>query len=141
MEQSILKSTKQILGIGPDDDSFDLDVLTYVNGAFSTLSDLGVGPAAGFVIEDETTVWTDFIADDGEQLAKVKIYVYLNVRLIFDPPATSYVLDALQKQLEECSWRLSVKRENKDWTDPDPSSVSNRVLIDPDPVHSHFTDA
>jgi hypothetical protein len=140
MEQSILTSTKQILGIGPDDDSFDLDVLTHVNSAFSTLNDLGVGPADGFFIEDEESVWEDFIEGDPAQLAKVKTFVYLSVRLIFDPPATSYVQASLEKQIEECAWRLSVKRENTDWTDPDPHSATDRVLIDNDPISPHFTE-
>jgi hypothetical protein len=120
MEQSILKSTKKILGIGPDDDSFDLDVLTHVNSVFSTLQQLGIGPEAGFAIEDDTVNWGDYLIDDPLKLNQVRTYVYLRVRLLFDPPTTSYLLTAVQKQLEECEWRLNVHREETDWVDPAP---------------------
>jgi hypothetical protein len=120
MEQSILKSTKKILGIGPDDDSFDLDVLTHVNSVFSTLQQLGIGPETGFTIEDDTVNWGDYLIDDPLKLNQVRTYVYLRVRLLFDPPTTSYLLTAVQKQLEECEWRLNVHREETDWVDPAP---------------------
>ena len=119
-EQSILQSTKKILGVTPEDESFDLDIITHINSAFSTLTDLGVGPETGFVIEDSDPVWTDFLEDEQVMLAKVKTFVYLNVRIIFDPPVNGFVMDALRKQIEECTWRLSVNREAKDWVDPDP---------------------
>ena len=120
MEQSILKSTKKILGVGDDDTSFDLDIITHINSAFSNLADLGVGPVAGCAIEDDTTVWTDILDVDRIQLSRIKTYVFLRVRLAFDPPTSSYLLGSLQKQIEECEWRLNVNREATDWVDPDP---------------------
>jgi hypothetical protein len=122
MEESILKSTKKVLNIGIDDPTFDLDVLTHINSAFSTLNDLGVGAEIGFTVEDDTAVWEDFLLGEENQVQRnyVKTFVLLSVRLVFDPPATSYVLAALQKQLEEITWRLNVKREETDWVDPDP---------------------
>lgn len=122
MEQSILNSTKKILGIAEDYTVFDLDVITHINTAFSTLTQLGVGPAAGFMIEDATAEWTDFISDD-LQYNSVKSYVFLRVRLLFDPPTTSYLITALEKQLQELEWRLNVHREETGWTDPDPDPV------------------
>jgi len=119
MEQSILISTKKILGIDKDYDVFDLDIITHINSAFSTLTQLGVGPAAGFMIEDDSEVWTDFIADD-LQYNSVKSYVFLKVRQLFDPPSTSYLISAVEKQIEELEWRLNVHREETGWTDPDP---------------------
>src|SRR4051812_28909667 len=123
MEKSILKSTKKMLQIGPDDESFDLDILTHINSAFSTLHDLGVGPDAGFVVEDEYVEWDSYLADDPIKLSKVKTSVYLRVRLLFDPPTSVFLLNSIQEQLKEIEWRLSTNREATKWVDPDPPSV------------------
>lgn len=118
MENSILKSTKKILGIAADYTVFDLDVITHINTAFSTLTQLGVGPAEGFMIEDDTAVWTDFITDGDLQYNAVKSYVYLRVRQLFDPPSTSYLITAVNDQIKELEWRLNVHREETGWVDP-----------------------
>lgn len=118
METSILTSTKKILGIADDYLVFDLDVITHINTAFSTLTQLGVGPAAGFMIEDADAVWEDFITDGDAQYNAVKSYVYLKVRQLFDPPQTSYLISAMERQIEELEWRLNVHREETGWTDP-----------------------
>jgi len=122
MEQSILKSTKKVLQIGPDDTSFDLDILTHINSAFSTLTDLGVGPPAGFVIEDSNPAWSAFLPlpENLVMLSKVKTFVFLHTRLLFDPPTASFLLIAMEKQIEECLFRISAHREASDWVDPDP---------------------
>lgn len=118
MEQSILKSTKKLLLIG-DDDSFDLDVMTHINSAFSTLTDLGVGPADGFVIEDEDAVWDDFLSSgDKVQTSQIKTFVLLRSRLGFDPPSTSYLLTSAENQVTELLARISMRRENVEWTPP-----------------------
>jgi|RhiMethySRZTD1v2_1073278.scaffolds.fasta_scaffold01002_41 hypothetical protein len=119
MEQSILTSTKKILGIAQDYTVFDLDIITHINTAFFTLTQLGIGPAEGFMIEDESAVWTDFIQDD-LQYNSVKSYVFLRVRQLFDPPTTSYLIDATERQIKELEWRLNVHREETGWVDPDP---------------------
>jgi hypothetical protein len=118
MEQSILKSTKKVLGIGPDDTSFDLDVITHINSAFSHLHQLGVGPAEGFVIEDETATWDQFMVTSPPILSLLKTCVYLRVRMLFDPPTTSYLVTAMEQQIVEHEWRLNVLREGTDWIDP-----------------------
>lgn len=132
MEQSILISTKKILGIAEDYTVFDLDIITHINTAFSTLAQLGVGPARGFMIEDETAEWADFINDypqsyelpsDDLQYNSVKSYVFLKVRQLFDPPQTSYLISATQKQIEELEWRLNTHREETEWVDPDPPRI------------------
>lgn len=120
MEQSILKSTKKVLGVGPDDVSFDLDITTYINSAFSTLTDLGVGPVGGFAIEDQGAVWADFLANDLIKLSKIKTCVFLRVKLLFDPPTSAYLLDAAKEQLREQEWRLNTNREATAWVDPNP---------------------
>jgi hypothetical protein len=119
METSILTSTKNVLGIAEDYTVFDLDIITHINTAFSTLTQLGVGPVNGFMIEDETAVWDDFIAGD-DQYNSVKTYVYLRVRMLFDPPQTSYLIAATERQIEQLEWRLNVHREETGWTDPNP---------------------
>lgn len=123
MEQSILNSTKKILNIGPDDTTFDLDIMTHINNAFSNLHDLGIGPEEGFVIESEEEAWTDFLADDKVKLSKVKTCVYLRTRLAFDPPASAFLQTALEGQLREAEWRLSTNREATEWVDPEPSET------------------
>jgi hypothetical protein len=119
MEQSILTSTKKILGIAEDYTVFDLDIITHINSAFSTLTQLGVGPAEGFMINDAEAEWPDFIVDDF-QYNSVKSYVFLKVRQLFDPPQTSYLINAMEKQIQELEWRLNAHREETQWVDPDP---------------------
>jgi len=125
MEQSILKSTKKILNIGLDDDSFDLDIITHINSAFSVLHDLGVGPQAGFIIEDDLVEWSEYLPgeEDLVELYKVKTAVWLRTRLLFDPPTSAFLLDSLKEQLREQEWRLNVSREETEWVDPDPPAV------------------
>ena len=125
MEQSILKSTKKILGVGPDDASFDPDIITHINSEFSILHDLGVGPQAGFVIEDDVVEWVEYLPDEEDlvKLGKVKTCVWLRARLLFDPPTSGYLLDAIKEQLREHEWRLSMNREETEWVDPDPPVV------------------
>ena len=79
----------------------------HINSAFSSLTQLGVGPQDGFFIKDETDLWTDFIQDD-KRLEFVKTYIYLKVKLVFDPPLSSSVLDAMNRQINELEWRLNV---------------------------------
>lgn len=110
MEESILTSTKKILGLAQDYTAFDLDVITHINAAFSILNQLGVGQVEGFFIEDEAAVWGDFIVPLN-QLSLVKTYVFLKVRILFDPPATSYLIQAANDQIKEYEWRLNVFRE------------------------------
>jgi hypothetical protein len=110
MEQSILKSTKKILGLAEDYTPFDLDVITHINATFSILDQLGVGPVGGFSIEDDTAEWSDYVVP-ANQLHVVKTYIYLKVRSLFDPPATSYLISATENQLKEYEWRLNVFRE------------------------------
>lgn len=91
--QSILNSIKKMIGgISADDEAFDADLIIHINSAFSILSQLGVGPAEGFEIKDSTAVWTEFVDDDAT-FNLVKSYIYLKVKLVFDPPLSSAVLE------------------------------------------------
>lgn len=104
-EDSILLTTKKILGLAPEYDAFDVDVLTHINSAFFTLHQLGVGPRAGFTVTDESSKWVDFTSDDIANQA-VKSYIPLKVRLAFDPPGTANLVDSMTKMCEEYEWRL-----------------------------------
>lgn len=115
---SILNDTKKMLDIGDDDTSFDLNIITHINSEFSTLTDIGVGPVEGFVIEDGDADWDEFVADDIVRLSKVKTCVFLRAKLLFDPPTSSFLMDSIQRQLQEAEWRLNVNREGTEWTDP-----------------------
>lgn len=121
MDNSILTSTKKVLGLAADYTAFDEDVLIHINSAFSTLTQLGIGPSTGFMIEDSSTDWSEFVDMDSDpQFSSVKSYVFLKTKMLFDPPQTSFVIDALNKQIEEMEWRLNVHREETGYTDPDP---------------------
>lgn len=118
MEGSILKSTKKILGIDDSYEVFDLDIITHINSVFSTLNSLGVGPEEGFMIEDKTNQWDEFTGED-LRLNAVRTYMFLRVRLLFDPPGTSYLISSLKEQLKEIEWRLNVHREELKWVQPE----------------------
>jgi hypothetical protein len=120
--QSILTSTKKILGLTESDENFDQDVITHINAVFSTLNQLGIGPEDGYMIEDKTATWDAFLGTD-KRLNSVKTYMYLRVRLLFDPPTTSYLISSLQEQLKEIEWRLNVYREGTAWTNPNLTQV------------------
>lgn len=109
---SILNSIKQVVGVEIDDDAFDVDILMFINTTFSTLNQLGIGPVNGFYLEDDSTVWSDYLGDD-PNLNSVKAYIGLSVRMLFDPPATSFHLESMRKQIEELGWRLNAYREGK----------------------------
>lgn len=110
MADSILDSTKKILGLSSDYTPFDLDIITHINSTFSILDQLGIGPIDGFVIEDNDPTWDDY-SIPSNQLSLVKTYVFLKVRMLFDPPATSYLIEAMNNQIREHEWRLNSSRE------------------------------
>lgn len=110
MENSILKSTKKILGVDASYTAFDLDILTHINSTFSIINQLGVGPDDGFMIEDDTETWEDFGIPQ-KQLNLVRTYMFLRVRMLFDPPTTSFLIEATNKQIDEHEQRLSYFRE------------------------------
>lgn len=104
---SILTSIKKLLGISEDYTQFDSDLIMHINSVFLNLTQLGVGPESGFTIEDEYTEWTDFIKNDA-QLQAVKSYMYLKVKLLFDPPLSSSVIESMNRMIAELEFRLNV---------------------------------
>ncbi len=106
--QSILDSVKKVIGMDPSYTAFDEDVIMHINSTFSKLYNLGVGPkSAAFEIEDKTATWEDFFQGK-TNINMVKTYVCMSVRMIFDPPPTSFGIEAVQKEIEQMGWRLNV---------------------------------
>ena len=116
MADSILTNVKKLLGIDETYTAFDADILMHINTAFGTLNQLGIGPVDGFMIEDKTATWDDFQTDIRKN--GLKTYVVLKVRMLFDPPTTSYLIEAMQNQIRELEVRLSILREDEEWTAP-----------------------
>lgn len=108
---SILDSVKQSLGLAPDFTAFDLEVVLFTNSAFSSLQQLGVGGDSGFVISDNTTLWSQYVSEL-LYLGMVKHYIFLYVKQAFDPPNTSFGLEAIQKMITELGWRINVAAEH-----------------------------
>ena len=108
---SILQDVKKLLSVPDNYDVFDLDISIWINSAFSTLHELGVGgQSAPFQITGPTETWLDFTPDE-TMWNNVKTYVYLRARLGFDPPQSAHANAAMQKMVEEHEWRLNVKKE------------------------------
>lgn len=108
--ESILTTIKKLLGISEEYEHFDSDIIVHINSALMILTQLGVGPANGFSISDEMSLWSDFLGDD-PRLEAVKTYIHLKVKLLFDPPTNSAVIESLNKSISELEWRLNVAAE------------------------------
>lgn len=110
MGESILTSVKKMLGITEDYEHFDADIIMHINSVFMILNQLGVGPSEGFTISDKTSTWTDFIPVD-KNFEAVKSYMYLKVRLLFDPPLGSTVMECMNRMISEYEFRLNIAAE------------------------------
>lgn len=110
MQESILTSIKKLLGITEDYTHFDTDVIMHINSVFMILMQLGIGPAEGFSITGDSEVWSDFLSD-ATWFESVKSYVYLKVKLIFDPPQSGTLLNAMEKQVSEFEWRCQEEQD------------------------------
>lgn len=113
MSESILNTIKVMLNIEDDCDAFDTEIVTYINSALFTLSQLGIGPEEGFSITGPNEVWSDCI-HSSMNLTAVQTFVKLKVQLLFDPPSNSFVVDAINKQIDELTWRLCLEAERLD---------------------------
>lgn len=108
---SILTSIKESLGITATYDHFDSVIIMHINTALMILTQIGVGPSEGFVIEDDSSLWTDFISDT-TKLEAVRSYVSMKVKLMFDPPASGIVVESMNRNIAELEWRLNVNAES-----------------------------
>lgn len=103
---SILNSIKKLLGSYEDDTNFDIDLIININTVLAILTQLGVGPREGFSITGSTETWSDFIDSSMVSMEQIKTYIYLKVKLIFDPPMSSTVIEAYKRQIDELEWRI-----------------------------------
>ena len=113
---SILTSIKKLLGIDEAYEHFDTDITLHINSVFMILHQLGVGPSKGFRITGKSETWSSYTSND-ETIEAVKTYVYLKVKLVFDPPLSSAVMEAMKSMINELEWRLNVAAESKTSTD------------------------
>lgn len=125
MTDSILLTVKKMLGIAEEYHAFDLDIIININSVFLTLNQLGVGPDKPYHIIDESEVWTDFV--DPTEVPGIQTYVYLKVRLLFDPPTNSFLVESIKQQITELEWRLNVQVDTKY---PDKEELSEPVEPD-----------
>jgi hypothetical protein len=107
---SILDSVKPPLGLSLADSSFDLDVIMLVNSAFGALYQMNVGPVDGFSISDNNAVWSDYVTD-ADLRGHVEAFIVASVRLAFDPPGTSFGIDAIKSQIQKLAWLINVRAE------------------------------
>ena len=110
MQESILTSIKKLLGITADYQHFDADIIMHINSVFMILMQLGIGPTDGFSISDDSATWSDFLQTD-TWLEAVKSYMYLRVRLLFDPPQNGTYMNAIEKQIDMFEWRCREEQE------------------------------
>lgn len=103
---SILNSVKKMLGLTEEYDYFDPDIIMHINSVFMILNQLGIGPQNGFSISDKTATWDEYLSDH-QNIEAVKTYMYMKVRLMFDPPLSSSVTDAINRNINELEWRLN----------------------------------
>jgi len=113
MNESILTSIKKLIGITEDNTDFDMDIIIHINSVFVILHQLGVGPDDGFSISDSNKVWSDYI-DNNKLFNTVKSYMYLKVKLLFDPPTNSSVREANNNMLDELEWRINLQHESSE---------------------------
>lgn len=129
MEDSILKTTKAILGLGADYTPFDLSLILHINTALNDLSDVGVGLDTGFMIEDDAATWTDFVGSD-TRLNTIKSYVAQKVKSLFDPPQTGPGMTALEDQLKQMLWRINANADPGTVDEPDTILISGGLPND-----------
>lgn len=110
-ESSILDSIKKLLGIQIDENAFDNDIIIHINSVLAALTQMGIGPEEGYAISGSNEKWSDFVGND-KRLSSIKTYIYLKVRIIFDPPASSAIMDAYKQQIQEFEWRNYIVKDH-----------------------------
>lgn len=121
--ESILTSIKKLLGIAEEYEHFDQDLIMHINSVFMILTQLGVGPSKGFMITDSAACWDDFIPIGSMKIESVKTYMYMKVKLMFDPPLSSAVMESMNRMINELEWRLNVAVESTDFTSDSETKV------------------
>ena len=111
LTDSILATIKKMLGLEHDYTPFDMDIIVLINSTFMTLHQLGIGPKEGFSIRDYSAKWEDFLTNE-VNLRAVQEYIYMKVRMVFDPPGNAFVMSAFEEQCREFEWRMNVQAES-----------------------------
>lgn len=111
LDSSILYTIKKMIGPSYDEDSFDTDIIIHINSCFTTLRQLGVGPKDGYRIDGSDNIWSEFVTDT-QMLDSVKTYIYLKVKMVFDPPLNASLIESFNTQIKELEWRLNVSVES-----------------------------
>ena len=107
---SILDSVKKVLLLDSEYDVFDFDIMMHINSTFATLTQLGVGPKKGYMIETRSNLWDEFLQNNLE-ISSAKSYIFAKVRLLFDPPPNSFLVTSLEKICSEYEYRLLAASE------------------------------
>ena len=105
MSDSVLSSTKQMLGISPEDTSFDVNVIMNINTALTILMDLGLTEVEDQIVTSDKMTWDELLGGRTD-IEYVKTYVYQKVKMIFDPPTSTAAIDAMQRSISELEWRI-----------------------------------
>lgn len=113
MNDSILNDIKKLLGLDAEYNAFDADIIIHINSVFMILNQLGVGPESGYRITGSLNTWSEF-TDNEYEMESVKSYIYLKVRMMFDPPQSSALMQAMNEQIKEFEWRLNVANDVKE---------------------------
>lgn len=113
LSDSILDTVKKLLGIEKEYTQFDVDIIVNINSAIMTLRQLGVGPQDGFSITGSDETWNDLLGDS-KFLDQAWIYLFLKTKIVFDPPSSSFVLEAYKEQIKELEWRLAEENNPKE---------------------------
>lgn len=124
MTQSILLTIKKMMGIAEEYHAFDLDIIIHINSVFLSLYQLGIGPETPYQIIDETQEWSEFQTE----IPGVQTYVYLKVRLLFDPPTNSFLVNSMQEQIKEFEWRFDMQHEHGVKEEDNTPEVVNSML-------------
>ena len=118
MTDSILTTIKKMLGIHEEIEDFDMDLIVFINSALAELNQLGIGPKDGFQISGKEETWKQLY--NGRKIFNdIKTYIFLKVKVIFDPPQVASLNSAYENQLKEVTWRLNTKRESEEWSRPE----------------------
>lgn len=112
-ENSILVSIKKMLGIDRDCEAFDQELIIFINSVFSTLYQIGFDSSKDYRIQSKDEEWTDILDDDMDLIDLIKPYIYMKVRMLFDPPTSSFVLESLKNQISEYEWRIQIQTKSE----------------------------
>ena len=129
MLNSILDSVKLACNQDPTYTAFDNEMIMHINSVLADLHQIGIGPTAGFQITDNTATWNDFYGGDKTH-NNIQTYVCQRVRLMFNPPESSYAITSLQEQADKAEWRIRERREEYAWTSPTPEAPPTETILD-----------